>query len=186
MMTEIRPLTALIRTDLQRVAGGYTSSHKYAVTYAETEDQTTFSLRLVRLAKPYVKQFEYDDGTIQAYQEVFNEGYSFGAFDGELLVGLIIGEPHHWNRSLWIPEFHVAESYRNQGIGAQLMACIAQKARQAGFRMIECETQNTNVNAIRVYRKLGFHLEGIDVSYYSNQDYPDGEIAVFMKRRLMG
>jgi ribosomal protein S18 acetylase RimI-like enzyme len=64
------------------------------------------------------------------------------------------------------------------------MECVAQKAERARFRTIVCETQNTNVIAIKVYRKLGFSLEGIDISYYSNHDYPDGEIAVFMKRRL--
>ncbi len=64
------------------------------------------------------------------------------------------------------------------------MECPAEKARRAGFRAIVCETQNTNATAIKIYRKLGFRLEGIDISYYSNNDYPDGEIAVFMKRRL--
>ena len=31
---------------------------------------------------------------------------------------------------------------------------------------------------------LGFRVEGVDISFYSNDDYPEGEIAVFMKRRL--
>jgi hypothetical protein len=26
---------------------------------------------------------------------------------------------------------------------------------------------------------MGFTLEGVDISFYTNQDYPDGEIAVF-------
>jgi ribosomal protein S18 acetylase RimI-like enzyme len=46
------------------------------------------------------------------------------------------------------------------------------------------ETQNTNVPAIRFYRSLGFHLEGIDVSFYSNDDLTSGEVALFLKRRL--
>ena len=61
---------------------------------------------------------------------------------------------------------------------------MAQKGRAAGLRTLVCETRNTNVPAIRFYRKLGLDLEGIDLSYYSNTDYPDGEIAVFMKKRL--
>ena len=64
------------------------------------------------------------------------------------------------------------------------MEDVAQRAKNAGFRTIVCETQNTNVMAIKVYSKLGFRLEGIDISHYANNDYPDGEIAVFMKRRL--
>ena len=109
---------------------------------------------------------------------------SFGAYDDNLLVGLAIAEGHRWNRSLSVHEFHVAETHRNQGIGKQLMECVVEKASREGFRIIVCETQNTNPIAIKVYRKLGFRVEGIDISFYSNDDYPEGEIAVFMKRRL--
>lgn len=183
-MIEIRSLTALNLTDLKRVASGYASNSKYVVIYTSAEDHVSFDLQLVTLDNPYVKKFDYDDDTLQRYESVLNEGYSFGAYDESLLVGLVIGEPYEWNRSLWVPEFHVVEAYHNMGIGKQLMECVAEKAQRAGFRTIVCETQNTNVTAIKVYRKLGFRLEGIDISYYSNNDYPNGEIAVFMKRRL--
>jgi len=53
-----------------------------------------------------------------------------------------------------------------------------------GLRIIVWETQTTNVPAIRAARRLGFQLESIDISYYTNADYPAGEMAVFMKRRL--
>ena len=46
------------------------------------------------------------------------------------------------------------------------------------------ETQNTNVPAIHFYRSVGFELEGVDLSYYANDDFPDGQIAVFMKKRV--
>lgn len=183
-MIEIRPLTALTPSDLKRVAGGYTSDRKYVVVHTSAEDRVTFDLQLVPLDQPYVKQFDYDDDTIMGYQRVLKDGFSFGAYDGDLLAGLVVGEPLEWNRSLWVWEFHVLEAYRNGGIGKQLMERLAEKAKTAGFRVIVCETQNTNAAAIEVYRKLGFELEGIDISYYSNADYPDGEIAVFMKRRL--
>jgi streptothricin acetyltransferase len=184
MTIEIRSLTELALTDLERVASGYSSESKYVVAYTSAEDQVTFDLQLVSLDKNYVKKFDHDDDTIERYVKVLNGGFSFGAFDGNLLIGLIIGEPHEWNRSLWVWEFHVLESYRSEGIGKQLMERVAEKGKGTGFRTIVCETQNTNVTAIKVYRKLGFELEGIDISYYSNSDYPDGEIAVFMKRRL--
>ena len=64
------------------------------------------------------------------------------------------------------------------------METVAELDRKDGFRILVCETQTTNAPAIVFYRQLGFVMEGIDVSYYSNQDYPNGEIAVFMKKRL--
>ena len=183
-MIEIRALRKLNLAELQRVAGGYASEGKYVVRYTSAEEHVSFDLQLVSLDQPYVKQFDYDDDTLQRYERLLNEGYSLGAYDDELLVGLIIGEPHKWNRSLWVLEFHVVDAYRNEGVGKQLMEGVAEKAKGADFRIIVCETQNTNVTAINVYRKLGFGLEAVDISYYSNDDYPDSEIAVFMKRRL--
>lgn len=183
-MIEIRTLTALHLTDLKRVAGGYTSEGKFVVTYTGEGSRVSFDLQLVRLDKPYSKQFDHDEEGLQRYKMLFDAGYSFGAYAGDQLVGLLIAEPHEWNRSLWVWEFHVIESYRKRGIGRQLMERAVEQARRAGFRTIVCETQNTNVTAIQAYRNLGFRLEGIDLSYYSNEDYPDGEIAVFMKRRL--
>lgn len=90
-----------------------------------------------------------------------------------------------WNKSLWVWEFHVAEMYRRRGLGRRLMDALAGRAKAAGLRTIVCETQNTDVPAIDFYRAVGFSIEGIDVSYYTNDDLlPGGEVAIFMKRRL--
>jgi ribosomal protein S18 acetylase RimI-like enzyme len=183
-MIEIRSLTALTLSNLERVASGYSSDSKYVVEYTSTEDQVRFDLQLVSPDRPYFKKFEHDDDTIQRYERVLKDGFSFGAYDGNLLIGLVVGELQEWNHIVWVWEFHVLEAYRIMSIGKQLMERVAEKAKDEGFRAIVCETQNTNTVAIKVYRKLGFRLEGIDISYYSNDDYPDGEIAIFMKRRL--
>jgi ribosomal protein S18 acetylase RimI-like enzyme len=62
---------------------------------------------------------------------------------------------------------------------------LAQKGKESGLRTIVCETQNTNVPAIKFYRKVGFMIDGVDLSYYTNDDWPDGEIAIFMKKPLI-
>jgi ribosomal protein S18 acetylase RimI-like enzyme len=46
------------------------------------------------------------------------------------------------------------------------------------------ETQNTNLPAIRFYRAVGFEIEAVDLSYYTNHDTLDGEVAIFMKRKV--
>jgi ribosomal protein S18 acetylase RimI-like enzyme len=139
----------------------------------------------VALAQPYRKQFDsLDDEGLARYAQAIQTGYSFGAYEGELLVGMVLAEPHWWNNSLWVCEFHVAETHRQRGIGRQLMEELAAKGKTTGLRTIVCETQTTNTPAIQVYRKLGFRIEGIDISYYTNRDYPEGEVAIFLKRRL--
>lgn len=184
-MIEVHPLQYIQQADLERVGSGYISDSKYAVRYEESEAGVMVELRLVPLVQPYHKTFGYDDAeTMERYERVVGLGYSWGAFDGELLVGVLLAEPQVWNQSVLVWEFHVAEGYRGRGLGRRLMEQIATQAREAGYRILVCETQNTNAAAIQIYRQLGFRVEGVDLSYYTNEDYPDGEIAIFMKRRL--
>lgn len=184
-MVEIRPLTQIDATDFKRIASGYVATAKYVVEYGDSDLATTFQLRFVPLDQPYCKVYDhFDPETVARYTEALKNGYSFGAFDDNWLVGCLISEPQLWNSSLWVWEFHVAATHRRMGIGRRLMEAVAAQAQQNGLRIIICETQTTNVPAIQAYRKLGFRLEGVDLSYYANDDYPTGEIAVFMKRRL--
>jgi ribosomal protein S18 acetylase RimI-like enzyme len=61
---------------------------------------------------------------------------------------------------------------------------LAARACAAGLRAVVCETQTTNVPAIAFYRQLGFEIDGVDLSYYSNDDASGGEVAIFMKLKL--
>ena len=185
-MAEIKPLTQLDIAALKRVITGYVSPAKYEIEKAETRELTAITVRFVRLERPYVKQYEpLDKEMLARYTRVLKEGLSFAAYEADQLVGIALAEPHGWNKSLWVWEFHIAESFRGQGIGRRLMDTLAGKGWAVGLRTIVCETQNTNVPAIEFYRKVGFTMEGIDLSYYTNDDVFHGEVAIFMKRRLI-
>jgi ribosomal protein S18 acetylase RimI-like enzyme len=156
----------------------------YVVQKTESEMNTGISLEWVDLEKPYVKRWETDQRELARLQAAVLEGFSWAAYDGELVVALAIAEPRRWNRSLWVWDLHVAETHRRQGIGRRLIETLADCANQAGFRVLVCETQNTNAPAIAFYRQVGFEIDGIDLSYYTNADMTDGEVAIFMKRKL--
>jgi RimJ/RimL family protein N-acetyltransferase len=51
--------------------------------------------------------------------------------------------------------------YRGQGIGRRLALAAIEAARAAGMERIELEVLGSNVNAIRLYEKLGFVHEGV-------------------------
>ena len=180
------PLAKFNPDDLLRLVTGYTSDAKYAVSKSESVRRFTIALELVSLPQPFHKRYDHLDAeTMKHYQRILALGFSFGAYDEDLCMGFTIAEPRYWNKSLWVWELQVAKTHRRRGIGRRLVNELAEKARGAGLRSIVCETQNTNVPAIRFYRKVGFNIEGIDLSYYSNNDFPDGEIALFMKKRIM-
>lgn len=184
-MFEIRPLQHLTLPELQALIVGYTSEAYFQVTKTETSDTTTITLRLIPLARPYVKHYDPpDSNSLEQYERVVRDGFSLGGYVEQQLTGLAIAEPRWWNKSLWVWEFHVAPTQHRRGLGRQLMELLAHQARVAGLRTMVCETQTTNVPAIRFYQSLGFTLEGVDVSYYTNTDIQTGEVAVFMKKNL--
>ncbi len=184
-MVEIRPLTSFGDEDLQRLIVGYDSPARYAVSKSESAERTVITLQLVPFECPYVRRWEPPDAELRArYRGLLAEGLSLGAYEGDRLVGLALAERHEWNKTLWVWEFSVAPQHQRQGIGRRMMEALAEKARAAGLRTLLCETQNTNLPAIRFYRALGFTLEGVDLSYYSNEDVQAGEVALFMKRKL--
>jgi ribosomal protein S18 acetylase RimI-like enzyme len=181
-MIEIRPLTQLDAPRFHELGAGYTSPAIYQITKNENDEQATISLRLRELKTPYSKHWKPDDKTDTRYRRVIDQGLSLGAYDEERLVGIAIAEKQAWNRTLWVWEFHIAVDYRGRGLGRQLMDSLAEVGKKTGCRVMVCETQNTNVPAIRFYRRVGFEVGAIDLSYYTNKDMTDFEVAVFMKR----
>jgi ribosomal protein S18 acetylase RimI-like enzyme len=184
-MLEIKPLLTLDRETISRIITGYVTTEQYKITYTESETNTVFALELVTLDKPYVKHYDHvDDEEFAEYQEILQEGFSLGAYADNMLVGIALVAVQSWNNSLRVQEFHVVESQRGKGIGRLLMNAVFEKGRAANFRIVICETQHTNVPAIRFYRRIGFKMEAIDLSLYSNHDFRDNEVAVFMKYKL--
>lgn len=184
-MITIQTLTAFRDEEFNRALGGYTSSLKYQVCKRETAERVDISLELTALDQPYIKTWETTPEELKRYRQYLGEGLSLGAFEDDRVVGLAIAEAHRWNKTLWVWEFGIDPDYRRQGVGRLLMETLAGKARAAGLRALVCETQNTNVPAIRFYRAVDFQVDGIDLSYYTNDDIEKFEVAIFMKRKLM-
>ena len=171
---------------LAEVMSGYTSPQRYAVTREESDAETIIRLRLEDLPQPYIKNFrgELTPADLESYQKIAAEGLSVGAWDAGRPVGMSIAGAEVWNGTLWIWEFHVDPEYQGQGIGRRMMDALAAGGRAAGLRTMRVETQNTNVRAIRFYRRVGFQTDAVDITFYTNHDLEGGEVAVFMKRRL--
>lgn len=182
----LQPCRSFDRQRFVAIAGGYKTEAYYRVVRTESDQETSLVMTLVNLDRPQEFTFPYSDDELDRYADMAKEGYCWGAFDGDLLVGIALAEPHWWNKTLWVWEFHVAPSHQRQGIGRRLMEVLMAQAKESGLRALVCETQNTNINAIRFYRRVGFSVDGIDVSYYTNEDLlPGRTVAVFMKCKLV-
>lgn len=182
---EIKPLTAADVAQIPNVISGYQTDAVYQVGHVEGDTAVALTLTLTPLEKPIYKRFPpLSDDDLARYQAVTAHNFAFGLFTDSALVGVALAEPNDWNGSLWVWEFHIADGYRGQGWGKLLMTKLIAQAQAMALRTVVCETQNNNVPAIRFYRRMGFRVEGVDVSYYSNEDLARQDVAVFMKRRL--
>jgi ribosomal protein S18 acetylase RimI-like enzyme len=184
-MIEIKQLSQFtIDNQIALGRNGYSSYGKYVVNKSEGVEQIIISLRLVTLEKPYEKDYLHHDEDIQRYKEMLPLGFSFGAYEGGVLIGVAIAEPRDWNKTLWLWELHVSDKHRQQGVGRALIEKVCHEAKQKGYRVVGLEAQNTNMPAISFYRKTGFSIEAVDLSLYTNNDIDDGEVAIFMKKKL--
>ena len=81
------------------------------------------------------------------------------AFDDEQPVGFVLAHElprRHGDRSkLFVYEVDVAETHRRRGIGFQLLARLAELARERGIRVGFVLTDEDNAAANALYRSAG-------------------------------
>lgn len=145
---------------------GYESNQFYDLMLERDKDSTLFKLIRTGLKKKYVKCFRTTFEDIEVYNKYILEGNSFGAYD-KGLVGLAICKEHKWNNSLYLSNLLVSGKKRQKGIGKLLIQNIIEHAKNKNIRLIELETQNTNVPAITFYQKQGFKITGLKTNLYN-------------------
>ncbi|UOQ47673.1 GNAT family N-acetyltransferase [Gracilibacillus caseinilyticus] len=80
----------------------------------------------------------------------------------------------------------IADKYRGQGLGKQLVQDAIQRAYKAGYKSIEVGTGNSSINQLALYQKCGFRLAAIDKDFfirnYQQKIYENGIICRDMIR----
>jgi streptothricin acetyltransferase len=187
MLFEVLPLRPFTLEDISPIITGYETQEIYTVEKIESDQRTFFDIRLVQLEKPYRASFveDFNVEELQRYQGLISQGYSFGAYQEDQLIAFALSEAFFEERLLRVWEFHVKGGLRRLGVGKALMEQMITKAQQDRLVMIMLETQNTNVPAVRFYRKMGFNIQAIDLSHYFFLGGAEtSQVAFYMKRRL--
>jgi ribosomal protein S18 acetylase RimI-like enzyme len=184
-LIDIRQLKTVNQDMLNQIVPGYTSGQSYTIETTSSRSQVAFILRSKQLKVPFVKRHDYSNPSVLThYNEVAARGRSYGAYSGDQCVGLVLAELQEWNSTYVVRELGVQPDLRRRGIGQNMMARILEDATSSGARCVMCETQSSNVPAIEFYMQLGFAIEGIDLSYYCNNDMQREEIAVFLRKKF--
>ena len=181
-MIEIKILEQLTFEQLELFGEqSYSSDNKYDVIREIKNDEISFLLKPVNREKTFVKNWAVNRKDYEVYLKLISQGNSFGAYENDELAGFIITDRRSWNNSLWIEMIQVKEEYRNKGIGTLLLKAIEKLSKQNKIRLIELETQNTNVPAIKFYRNCGYEFSGLNINLYDPSEIKD-EIAIYMSK----
>lgn len=158
---------------------GYVSNEIYKVKIFSDRESISFNFKSEKTDVPFVKTWKLSDENIIHYRKIIAEGFSFGAYEDNELIGFILCEERKWNNTLYVENLLVSESHRRKGIGKLLIKKVIEISHHKNFRHIELETQNTNVPAIEFYKKQGFEITGMNMTLYDPLENKD-EVALFM------
>jgi ribosomal-protein-alanine N-acetyltransferase len=105
------------------------------------------------------------------------------AEDDESVAGFAI---IHWNKKepgtpAYIQTIEVDPDARNRGVGGELLRRIEQAAREAGATLIWLHVDAKNADAVRLYERRGFCLNGREEDFY-----PMGRAALIYIKELVG
>lgn len=157
----------------------YETQFYYDIVKSYQDHKLIFTIEKKKLSTPIKKAFDFD-----LYPPHFEDAIAYGYFAQDKLVGFIEVYYEEWHKRLRITEIYVDMSYRNQGLGREMLSFAKVIAIEKSARMIALETQSCNVGAIEFYQKCGYEIIGFDLNCYTNEDLIQHEVRFEMGLEL--
>jgi ribosomal protein S18 acetylase RimI-like enzyme len=157
------------------------------------QDGSSCGFRLTErpLGVPFVKETGYRYDLQQLEQTRYrleqappDQALLLVAEAGNRLVAVLEVEAEPWRNTALIWALFIDRAWRNRGLGQNLLGRAEAWATAGGHRAVVLETQTNNVPAIRFYQRHGYHIGGLDIHFYTNQDIEQREVALFMYKIL--
>lgn len=184
-MIEIKTLKPITLKMLESFGfNGFMTDCVYHVVRTNEKDNVNFTLEVQELENTYIKEWRSSQEGVDGFNETIKEGHSFGAYEAENLAGLLIATTVDWNKSLWVDNIRVSTDYKRKNIGKSLMERLEAYGKEKCYRLIGFEVMASNYPAIMFYKKLGYTIDGLDLSHYPTRVGGQKEVAIFMKKYL--
>lgn len=184
-MIQIRTLNHITYDAIKNFGfNGFITDSIYIISQENTELGFSFNIEKRKLDNTYVKEWQTSKESVEGDNETLKYGLSFGAYEGETLVGILLVSKVSWNNSLWIENIRVTDSHRGLGIAQKMLYALENMGRDAGYRLIGLEVMASNYPAIELYKKYGYKIDGLDTSHYPTRQGGQKEVALFMKYYL--
>jgi ribosomal protein S18 acetylase RimI-like enzyme len=151
---------------------GYSTDHVWQMEYRQGSDELTLAFREVRLPRPMRVGYPRDPSRLA--DEWTRRGAVLVAELAEAKRGYAVIAESTAPDVAWLTDLVVGLRDRRQGVATRLIGAAHGWAKQRSKSRVFLEMQSKNYPAIRLARKLGFVFSG-----YSEQYYPDEDIALF-------
>lgn len=135
---------------------GYTTDWAWQLERREWGEETSFSLRPVKLPRPRT----VDGYPIIPPLEERLEDADFALLLEDLAVAAYILAKRVGGRAI-LDLVVVGAPWRRQGLGGQLVGEVRAWARRCGLRFLEASVDARNAPAIRFLQKQGFTIRGV-------------------------
>jgi ribosomal protein S18 acetylase RimI-like enzyme len=172
-------LKAIIRlaisSDIQHLMDldhNYSTDHVWQMGLEKQQDVVLASFREVRLPRPM--RVEYPRDPLLLADEWTHKSLLLVVEVDDLILGYLALITGHVPRVGWVTDLVVGPQFRRQGLATQLVHNARGWLAERGFPVMNLEMQSKNYPAIALAKKMGFQFSG-----YSDQYYPDQEIALF-------
>lgn len=99
-----------------------------------------------------------------------NPDLILGAFEGEELIGMIIGTDD--GRKGWINRLAVEPNYRRKGVAIGLINALERALKKRDRKIICTLVEDWNVNSLRLFKKAGY-INHDDIFYLSKRETDD-------------
>jgi ribosomal-protein-alanine N-acetyltransferase len=94
------------------------------------------------------------------------------------MVGFIAADIRRSENLVWIATIGVLPAYRRQGVGTALLIAVEEQLNVSSIRL---SVRVSNLPALNLYQRLGYHRYGSWPHYYA-----DGEDALILEKNLKG
>lgn len=125
-----------------------------------------------------------EEGEERIRAAVLNEAnISYGAFDGEILVGAATVHWEHYESE--IIYMAVAPDLRGRGYGKAMIEALFVEMRQRSIPALLVGTANSSFENIAFYQKCGFRLYSVRQNYFDYIQPPIMEYGILIKDMLV-
>lgn len=178
---EVPSIRKAISSDIPTLMGldhGYSTDHVWQMSLERGATEIGTIFREVRLPRPMRVTYPRDYERLA--DEWTNRSALLVAENGELLLGYLSIVDGPAQAMGWITDVVVDLRHRRSGVASRLIGAAREWCRKRGIRILFMEMQSKNYPAICLAKKMGFMFSG-----YSDQFYPEQDIALFFSMSLL-